>query len=69
MKVKEMRFVSVDIGPLDAREVLPTAARKRRGMATVCASCGQSIETETFVAGFKAGRPNLILCHPCDDEG
>ena len=58
-----------DIGRLDATLRLPTAPRTGHHMATICCICGQQIEDETFLAGFKLGYPNMILHEACLPEG
>jgi hypothetical protein len=59
-----------DIGRLDATMRLPMGLRKRLGMRTVCDACGQHINDEYFIVGFKAGSRNILLhegCLPADE--
>ena len=58
-----------DIGLLDATLRLPTAGRIKRGMKTVCVVCHQPVTDPFFIAGFKAGHPNMIIHEACLPEG
>jgi len=68
MKIRKPTTHMVDIGPLDAAIRLPMASRIAAGMRTICDACGQHITDATFVAGFKAGHPNLKLHESCAAE-
>jgi hypothetical protein len=65
MKILVPAVVSRDIGPLDHAIRLPMSSRLAAGMSTKCDVCGTQIKDETFVAGFKAGRPNLKIHESC----
>ena len=62
-RVTSMKLV--EIGDLDHKMRLPTAARIRNGMSTRCDACGGEITDEFFIGGFKAGLPNLKLHEAC----
>ena len=65
MRVSKPTSHMVDIGPLDHALRLPTVARTSHGMKTICRSCRQPVTEEYFIAGFKAGEPNMILHESC----
>lgn len=54
-----------DIGALDHKLRLPTASRLAHGMKTTCKRCGKPITDEFFIAGFKAGMPNMLFHERC----
>ena len=54
-----------DIGELDGTKHLPTAGRIKAGMKTICIRCMEPVTDEFFVAGFKAGMPNMIFHEGC----
>ena len=55
----------VEIGELDGTKRLPMAPRKEMGRVDKCAACGEVINDEYFVAGFKQGHPNMLLHEAC----
>ncbi len=65
MKIRKMRPVAVEIGPLDHTVRLPMAARVAHGMKTVCDACGDPVTDEFFIGGFKAGHANMKLHEAC----
>ncbi len=65
MKIRKMRPVAVEIGPLDHTVRLPMAARISHGMKTICDACGKPITDEYFIGGFKTGHANLKLHEAC----
>jgi hypothetical protein len=65
VKITKMVPCVVDIGPLDHTRRLPMARRLSRGLRTVCDVCREHITDEYFVAGFKAGHPNLTMHESC----
>lgn len=65
MTILVNRLVPVEIGPLDNTLRLPMAARRARGLKTVCVACGKPITDDFFIGGFKAGHPNMILHEAC----
>ncbi len=54
-----------DIGRLEHALRLPTAARIKCGMKTVCKACHQNITDEFFVVGFKTGMHNMLFHESC----
>ncbi len=68
MKIRKMRPVSIEIGPLDHKLRLPTASRLSVGMKTICDACGEHITDEFFIGGFKTGHANLKLHERCAGE-
>ena len=55
----------VEIGDLDHALLLPTQGRIKRGMKTICDSCGKPITDKQFVGGFKKGYPNMKFHEKC----
>lgn len=65
MKIRKPTTRLTDIGPLDFTKPLPIAGRIRAGMKTNCDRCGKPITDEFFIAGFKAGLPNMKFHQAC----
>ncbi len=65
MKIRVATTKLKEIGELDLVRRLPNAVRLRKGMETTCCRCGKPVTDEHFIAGFKAGYPNMIFHETC----
>jgi hypothetical protein len=68
MRILVSEMMLTDVGPLDGALRLPTEARRRNGQRTQCVCCGTEVVSEYFIAGFKHGHANMILCESCPDD-
>ena len=68
MKIRQKVYVMREIGQLDFHLIFPTEGRNRSGIKTICQACGNQVEDERFLAGFKKGKPNMIFHLACVPE-